>query len=45
MRREWLTELIREVHIASRGTHDYRRVHAELTWAWGSPWQAGWWAR
>ena len=31
MRREWLTGLIREVHVASRGTYGYRRVHAELT--------------
>jgi transposase InsO family protein len=27
----WLTGLIREIHIASRGTYGYRRVHAELT--------------
>ena len=31
MRREWLTALIREVHVASRGTYGSRRVHAELT--------------
>lgn len=31
MRREWLTGLLREIHIASRGTDGYRRVHAELT--------------
>lgn len=31
MRRQWLTGLIREVHIASRGTYGSRRVHAELT--------------
>ena len=31
LRREWLTGLINEVHIASRGTYGYRRVHAELT--------------
>lgn len=31
MRRQWLTELVREVHIASRGTYGSRRVHAELT--------------
>ena len=30
MRREWLTALIREVHVASRGTYGSRRVHAEL---------------
>ena len=35
MRREWLTALIREVHVASRGTHGSRRVHAELTKARG----------
>jgi putative transposase len=31
MRRQWLTGLIREVHLASRGTYGSRRVHAELT--------------
>jgi putative transposase len=31
MRRQWLTGLIREIHVASRGTYGYRRVHAELT--------------
>ena len=31
MRREWLSGLIREAHLASRGTCGYRRVHAELT--------------
>lgn len=31
MRRQWLTGLIREVHLQSRGTYGYRRVHAELT--------------
>ncbi len=31
MRRQWLTGLIREVHVASRGTYGYRRIHAELT--------------
>jgi transposase InsO family protein len=30
MRRQWLTGLIREVHVASRGTYGSRRVHAEL---------------
>ena len=35
MRRQWLTGLIREVHIASRGTYGSRRVHAELTLAMG----------
>lgn len=33
LRRRWLTGLIREVHVASRGTYGYRRVHAELTMA------------
>ena len=28
LRRQWLTGLIREVHVASRGTYGYRRVHA-----------------
>jgi putative transposase len=31
MRRQWLTGLIREVHVASRGTYGSRRIHAELT--------------
>ena len=31
MRRQCLTGLIREIHVASRGTYGYRRVHAELT--------------
>jgi putative transposase len=31
MRRQWLTGLIREVHLASRGTYGSRRVRAELT--------------
>lgn len=35
MRREWLTGIIREVHMASHGTYGYRRVHAELTQAHG----------
>ncbi len=33
LRRQWLTGLIREVHVASRGTYGYRRIHAELTLA------------
>ncbi len=33
MCRQWLTGLIREIHVASRGTYGYRRVHAELTMA------------
>jgi putative transposase len=35
MRRQWLAGLIREVHIASRGTYGSRRVHAELTLGMG----------
>ena len=35
LRRQWLTGLIREVHVASRGTYGYRWVHAELTIAMG----------
>ena len=31
MRREWLTALIKEVHVASGSTYGSRRVHAELT--------------
>lgn len=31
IRRERLTALIREVHVASHGTYGSRRVHAELT--------------
>ena len=31
MQRECLAALIREVHVASRGTYGSRRVHAELT--------------
>ncbi len=35
LRRQWLTGLIREIHVASRGTYGYRRVHAELTMGMG----------
>ena len=35
IRHAWLTELITEVHTASRGTYGARRVHAELTMARG----------
>lgn len=31
MRRQWFTGLIREIHVASRGTYGYRRVLTELT--------------
>lgn len=35
LRRQWLTGLIREIHVASRGTYGYRRIHGELTMAMG----------
>jgi transposase InsO family protein len=35
MRRVWLTNLIREVHAASRGTYGSASVHAELTLGMG----------
>jgi putative transposase len=40
VRHAWLTEQIRAVHVASRGTYGIRRVHAELTLGLGrsSPW-------
>ncbi len=31
IRHAWLTDLIRQVHVESRGTYGGRRVHAELT--------------
>ena len=31
IRHAWLTEVIRQVHTASRQTYGSRRVHAELT--------------
>lgn len=31
IRHSWLTDLIREAHVFSRGTYGIRRVHAELT--------------
>src|ERR1700730_18477896 len=31
IRHVWLTDLIRQAHAASRGTHGIRRVHAEFT--------------
>jgi putative transposase len=31
LRHTWLTELIRQVHVDSRGVYGARRVHAELT--------------
>ena len=37
LRRRWLTGLIREIHIASRGTYGYRRIHAELTMGMNIP--------
>jgi putative transposase len=35
LRQQWLTGLIREVLVASRGTYGYRRIHAELTLGMG----------
>lgn len=35
IRHAWLTDLIREIHTASRGTYGARRVHAGLTMARG----------
>jgi hypothetical protein len=31
MRRQWLTGLIRKVHLAARGTYGSCRVHTDLT--------------
>jgi putative transposase len=35
IRHAWLTEMIVQVHAASRGTYGARRVHAELTMGYG----------
>ncbi|MFD6063696.1 IS3 family transposase [Rhodococcus wratislaviensis] len=35
LRRQWLTGLIREKHLAFPGTYGYRRIRAELTMAGG----------
>ncbi|MCH7670129.1 MAG: IS3 family transposase [Acidobacteria bacterium] len=35
IRHVWLTDLIRQIHTASRGTYGARRVHAELTMGYG----------
>jgi len=35
IRHMWLTDLIRQIHAASRGTYGARRVHAELTMGYG----------
>lgn len=35
IRHAWLTDVIRKAHTASRGTYGGRRVHAELTMAYG----------
>lgn len=35
IRHAWLTDLIRQVHAASRGTYGAPRVHAELTMGYG----------
>jgi helix-turn-helix protein len=39
VRHAWLTDVIREVHAASRESYGSRRVHAELTLA-ASAWAA-----
>jgi transposase InsO family protein len=31
IRHAWLTDVVRDIHTASRGTYGHRRVHAELT--------------
>jgi hypothetical protein len=38
IRQAWLTDQIRAVHTASRGTYGARRVHAELTLGLGLAW-------
>jgi transposase InsO family protein len=35
IRHVWLTDLIRQIHTASRGTYGARRIHAELTMGYG----------
>jgi putative transposase len=35
IRHVWLTDLIRQIHTASRGVYGARRVHAELTMGYG----------
>lgn len=35
IRHAWLTDMIRQVHTASRGTYGAPRVHAELTMGYG----------
>jgi putative transposase len=35
IRHVWLTDMIRQVHVASRGTYGANRVHAELTMGYG----------
>ena len=37
VRHALVTETIRQVHLASRGTYGYRRIHAELTLAAAAP--------
>lgn len=37
LRRRSLTGLVREVHVASRGTYGYRCIHAELAIGMGIP--------
>ena len=36
LRRQWLTGLIREVHVASRGTYGYRGCTPSSPWRWAS---------
>jgi hypothetical protein len=31
IRHAWITDVIRQLHAASRGTHGGRRIHADLT--------------
>lgn len=37
IRHAWLTDLIRQIHLDSRGTNGSRRVHAELRLGHGVP--------
>ncbi|MCX2954526.1 IS3 family transposase [Lentzea sp. NEAU-D7] len=36
-RRRWLTGVILDIHVASRGTYGHRQVHDELTLGMGIP--------
>jgi ribosomal protein L20 len=42
LRRLWLTSLIREVHIASRGTYGYRRTGLGADDESGNRWSSRW---